>query len=353
MQRNTLLQQIKTSTWQDFDQNALKLFAYQAENNHVYKKFIQYLNIDTKKIQHIKQIPFLPIDFFKTQKIITPFFENNYKNNQQNQPQAIFESSGTTLQNTSKHYVYDLDMYLANAKRIFERFYGDLADFYIFALLPSYLERQNSSLVAMVSYFLAESADKNMTEKNITEKIGGFYLYEYDLLLRKIQFIQKNKKPHQKILLMGVTFALLDLAEAYQVDLADVIIMETGGMKGKRREMLREEVHYILKNAFNTEHIHSEYGMTELLSQGYARGGDIFEVSPVMKVLLRDISDPFDLNPTRKQGVINVIDLANVDSCAFIATQDVGEIVHEYAFKVLGRVDNSDMRGCNLLYQKD
>ncbi len=342
-----LYEQIKQTKPENFEENALRLFQYQAENNPIYKIFIQYLGINPGKIQSIKKIPFLPIDFFKTQKIIT---ENPTKNPQENTKiEAVFESSGTTLSQTSKHYVMNLNMYLDNATHIFENFYGKLEDFFIFALLPSYLERQNSSLVAMVSHFLGKSEGSSPIN---SPKIGGFYLDDYTTLLEKIQFAKKIKKPHQKILLIGVTFALLDVAERFSVDLSDVIIMETGGMKGKRREMLREEVHFILKNVFNTTEIHSEYGMTELLSQGYARGGDVFEVPFSCKVLLRDISDPFDLSPTRRQGAINVIDLANVDSCAFIATQDVGEIIDEYAFKVLGRMDNSDVRGCNLLYER-
>ncbi len=337
-----LYQQIFTTTPQNFEENALRLFQYQAEYNPIYKNFIQYLHINPKDIKSIKKIPFLSIDFFKYHKIITEISENSLEIN------AIFESSGTTISQTSKHYVSNVKMYLDNATHIFEDFYGKLEDFFVFALLPSYLERQNSSLVQMVSHFLEKSQGFS---ENHSEKIGGFYLYEHKELLKKIQFIQKNKKTHQKILLIGVTFALLDLAENFSVDLSDVIMMETGGMKGKRREMLREEVHYVLKNAFNVKEIHSEYGMTELLSQGYAQGGDIFKAPNCLKVLLRDVTDPFDLSPIRKQGAINVIDLANVDSCAFIATQDVGELVENIGFKVLGRMDNSDTRGCNLLYE--
>lgn len=311
----------------NFEEEALKVFAYQAENNLVYKQFIQYLKINPNQVQQLEQIPFLPIEFFKNQKIVSQDFE----------AQAIFESSGTTGQIRSQHFVKDLDFYQKVSQHIFESFYGNLSDYHILALLPSYLERGSSSLVFMVNDFIQKSQSE----------YSGFYLdnlEELALTLKKLQ-----SQPEQKVLLIGVTFALLDLAEQYPMNLSNTIVMETGGMKGRRKEMLRAEVHDILKSAFQLEYIHSEYGMTELLSQAYSRKEEVFRSPPWMKVLLREIEDPLQIDSNLKSGVMNIIDLANIDSCAFIATQDLGQMIGENQFKIIGRVDSSDIRGCNLM----
>lgn len=306
-----------------FDEVALELFHVQYTYNPVYKQFVDYLKINTAKVQSVQQIPFLPIEFFKTHPVI---LENAA-------PQKIFESSGTTGQITSKHFVADLQLYEESFQKAFQQFYGNMEDYSILALLPSYLERDTSSLVYMVNDLIQKS--KNPA--------SGFYLNNLDELAKAISSRQKNT------LLIGVTFALLDFAEQFPMDLSDVIIMETGGMKGRREELTREEVHGILKNAFQVSAIHSEYGMTELLSQGYSKGNGIFETSRWMKILKRDIYDPFNVSENKGRGGLNVIDLANIYSCAFIATQDFVNICNEKEFEVLGRLDNADIRGCNLM----
>jgi hypothetical protein len=311
---------------QNFPDYALALFQYQAENNPVYKSFLQYLNVQVSDIQEVTKIPFLPIEFFKTQQIIT----GNVKIEKE------FASSGTTGQITSRHLVSDLRFYHQVATQIFKQFYGNLTDFHFLGLLPSYLERQNSSLVDMVDYFIESSQSPH----------SGFYLHNLAELAQKLAFLQRDSS--RKTVLFGVTFALLDLAEQFPMDLSNIIIMETGGMKGRRKEMTRSELHQIFKSAFQAPQIHSEYGMTELLSQGYCLEDEVFSTPAWLKIILRDPNDPFDLHP-RRTGAINVIDLANVDSCAFIATQDLGEMLGANQFKVLGRVDNSDIRGCNLM----
>jgi hypothetical protein len=339
---------------EEFDSLALDIFRYQAEYNLVYKKYLQHLHIQVDTINKIEQIPFLPIEFFKTQTIISG--ENTSK--------VTFESSGTTGQNTSKHHVKDPEFYLKVAEQIFERFYGKLSDYQILALLPSYLERTNSSLVYMVEHFIKKSGNPN----------SGFYLDDYEGLAkalgggRKRETGEMGAKP--QTLLIGVTFGLLDFAES-KIDLSflqntdNLIVMETGGMKGRRKELLREEVHEILTKAFYVKSIHSEYGMTELLSQGYSKGEGVFELPVSMKIMLRDVNDPFHYITNSRSGGINVIDLANVDSCCFIETKDLGSWeqltinneqltagnVHRSIFRILGRFDNSDIRGCNLMIQ--
>jgi len=320
-------QNIFNITEENFEENALKLFHFQAENNLIYKQFLGYLRIKVSDIQSIREIPFLPIEFFKTQKIYT-----NLK-----KPEVIFESSGTTQQIRSKHLVQDLEHYKKVSRKIFQDFFGSFNDYHILALLPSYLERKNASLVFMIQDFIEQSQSK----------YSGFYLNDLKALQKKVQFLIKEKK--RKILIIGVTFALLDWAEKYPMPLdSNVLIMETGGMKGKREELTRNEVHQILKNAFKLEKIYSEYGMTELLSQAYTFGEENFYAPPFFRILLREANDPLSMPKNLKRGVINIIDLANADSCAFIATQDLGEL-SENSFKVLGRIDNSDIRGCNLL----
>ncbi|MFD1185502.1 acyl transferase [Pontibacter rugosus] len=312
----------------DFDIAALTLFRFQAEHNLVYKNYLHHLRIDPQDVQALEQIPFLPIEFFKEQEVKTGAFN----------AEAVFYSSGTTMQARSRHFVSDLNLYHQVSERIFEHFYGSLQDYVVLALLPSYLEQGGSSLVAMVDYFVKRTAQQE----------EGFYLHNH------VQLLQNMRQAHsrgKKVLLMGVSFALLDLADELkgQEDFSGVSVMETGGMKGRRREMIREELHAQLQHGLGVEHIHSEYGMTELLSQGYSKGEGIFWPGYSMRILLRDLNDPFDIRSTLRSGGINVIDLANVDSCAFIETKDIGRLHSDGSFEVLGRFDNSDIRGCNLL----
>ncbi|MDX5420999.1 MAG: acyl transferase [Hymenobacteraceae bacterium] len=322
------IQQLHQKQQFDYTSTALELFRYQAENNPVYKLYLQYLGIQPQEVQQLEHIPFLPIEFFKTHEVKTGDFE----------PEAIFYSSGTTKQARSRHYVSSLSWYTHNTELIFEQFYGPLQDYVVLALLPSYLEQGGSSLVAMVDYFV----------KRTGQQEEGFYLHEHDKLLQAVKQVQQQGK---KVLLIGVSYALLDWAEKLQgqEDFSQVIIMETGGMKGRRRELIRDELHARLKKGFGVSAIHSEYGMTELLSQGYSKGDGIFWPGYTMRILLRDLNDPFDVGPSHRSGGINVIDLANVDSCAFIETKDIGRVHHDGSFEVLGRFDNSDIRGCNLL----
>ncbi|MBC5774926.1 acyl transferase [Pontibacter sp. KCTC 32443] len=312
----------------DFTQMALSLFRYQAENNPVYKAYLKHLHCQPDQINSLEQIPFLPIEFFKQQKVATGDFE----------PEITFLSSGTTQQTRSKHYIADLNWYNANTKYIFEHFYGPLEQYVVLALLPSYLEQGGSSLVAMVDYFV----------KQTRQHEEGFYLHNHSKLL---QSITKARTRGKKVLLIGVSYALLNWAEKLKgkYDFSGVTIMETGGMKGRHREMVREELHSYLKQGFGVDAIHSEYGMTELLSQGYSMGEGLFKAGQTMQTLLRDLNDPFDIGSHHRSGGINVIDLANVDSCAFIETKDIGRQHEDGSFEVLGRFDNSDIRGCNLL----
>ncbi len=312
-----------------FERQALALFGYQAEHNPIYHTYLQYLRKDINQVTSLEQIPFLPISFFKHHPVITG-----------NVPaKVMFESSGTTGQTPSRHYVHDPGFYLKVARTIFEKQYGSLTNWHILALLPSYLQRKGSSLVYMADYFIQQSQSVE----------SGFFLHIRHELVAKLQ---KLRNSDRKTLLIGVTFALLDLAEQFPgLDLSHVTIMETGGMKGRRQELLREEVHQLLTRSFGVKSVHSEYGMTELLSQAYSSGEGIFGLPPTMKILLRDVNDPFCINNSLRSGGINVIDLANVDSCAFIETQDLGAITGPDTFRVLGRFDNSDVRGCNLMVQ--
>ena len=328
-----------------FEQLALEIFRFQAAANPVYRQYLRYLNIKPSEVHRVGQIPCLPISFFKTQRVVTGNVE----------PHLIFESSGTTGQTPSRHYVSDLPFYEVHSQQIFEQMYGSLTNYHVLALLPSYLERNNSSLVYMVQRFIYHSYSSS----------SGFYLKNTEELLRRLEELVQDTR---KILLLGVTFGLLDLAESGQsFDFVrehkdKFIVMETGGMKGRRKELLREEVHEILTKNLGVDTIHSEYGMTELLSQGYSQGNGIFTLPPSMKVLLREVNDPFTYLPSfaigenknqdrrMKTGGINVIDLANIDSCCFIETQDLGSFTPDYSgFKVLGRFDNSEVRGCNLM----
>lgn len=316
-----------------FEEYALALFRYQATHCQVYRAYLSSLSIDKDKVKKLADVPFLPIEFFKIHRVVSEVVENNAP------VQVIFESSGTTGAQNSKHHVLDASFYQSVASEIFERTYGKLSEYHFLALLPSYLERSNSSLVYMVKHFKELS-------KPINPENEGFYLHHTQDLIQDLKKIQAKK---QKAVLIGVTFALLDFAERNPMDLSDVIIMETGGMKGRRRELIREEVHDVLKEAFRCKHIHSEYGMTELLSQAYSKENGIFELPFSMKVLLRDMNDPFEVGTHLKSGGINVIDLANIDSCAFIETKDIGVMLDNEHFKVLGRYDNADVRGCSQL----
>ena len=310
----------------DFEKTALEIFRYQAENNLVYKEYLQHLKKDVESISKINQIPFLPIEFFKSHKVVSS----------KNSAKEIFTSSGTTGAFTSRHYVPDLSIYESSFTLGFEQFYGSIKNYCVLALLPSYLEREGSSLIYMMEHLIKDSNHPK----------SGFYLHNHEEL---IETIADLKKSNQKILLLGVSFALLDLAEKYKLDFTNVIIMETGGMKGRRKEITREELHAFLCKQLNVPLIHSEYGMTELLSQAYSKGKSLFQTPNWMKILIRDTYDPFSYEKIGRSGGVNVIDLANVHSCSFLETQDLGKIHPDGSFEILGRFDNSDIRGCNLL----
>ncbi len=310
---------------EDFERIALEIFRFQYENVPVYQTFCNFLNTNLSEVKHTKDIPFLPIQFFKTHKVIAKDLPE----------EALFTSSGTTGSITSKHYVADLKLYEESFLNAFEMQYGNPSNFTFLALLPSYLEREGSSLIYMVENLIEKSKDPN----------SGFYLYEMDALIEKLDFLEKNGR---KSILIGVSYALLDLIEKRKFQLKNTIVMETGGMKGRRKEMIKEELHEILKKGFGVAKIHSEYGMTELLSQGYSKGDGIFTCPPWMKILTRDTEDALSYT-YGKTGGINVIDLANLFSCSFIATQDLGKTFSDGTFEVLGRFDSSDIRGCNLM----
>lgn len=308
-----------------FGQLALELFRFQYEQNPVYREYVNALQIVGADVKRVEDIPFLPIQFFKTRDVRTTGFE----------PEAVFMSSGTTQTINSRHAVRSLVLYRESFMRAFELFYGPVKEWCIIGLLPSYLERSNSSLVVMADELIRQSSHPQ----------SGFYLYEHEKLAQVLQQLEANG---QKTLLIGVTFGLLDFAEKFPMPLRHTIIMETGGMKGRREEMTRQEVHDILKTAFGLPSIHSEYGMTELLSQGYSKGEGIFHTPSWMKIRVRQEDDPLDVRMSGT-GIINVIDLANIYSCCFIATEDVGRVYEDGSFEVQGRVDNSDIRGCSLM----
>jgi hypothetical protein len=316
-------------TRDDFDQAALETFNYQVSGNTVYHQFVDLLGVNPGSVDSPEKIPFLPAGFFRDHKVITG-----------GQPEKIvFESSGTTGTSASRHYVVDPSLYKESFLKAFSLFYGDPGEYFIAALLPSYTGRKNSSLVYMMDEIINRSAYAD----------SGFYR---DNIRELFSNIKTAKGKGMKILLMGVSFALLDLAEQYHPDLEGVIIMETGGMKGRRKEITRGELHSVLKSAFNVEAIHSEYGMTELLSQAYSKGDGIFCTPPWMKIMIRDPHDPLSLlDEPGRTGGINIIDLANIHSCSFISTDDLGKLHADGSFEVLGRLDNSDIRGCNLLIE--
>ncbi len=311
---------------QQFNDIALRIFRHQAENCKVYHDFISGLNIDPADVKAIHQIPFLPIEFFKSYKVLSSSAS----------AEVTFTSSGTTGMITSSHLVTDVSWYTESFRAAFKLFYGDIENYTVLALLPSYLEREGSSLIYMADDLIKQSCNPD----------SGFYLYNHAELYHQLKKQQEAQTP---TLLIGVTFALLDFVESYSINFPELIVMETGGMKGRRKEMIREELHEQLCKGFGVETIHSEYGMTELLSQAYSKGNGIFNCPPWMKIVTRDTNDPLELLQNNKAGGINVIDLANINSCSFIATQDLGKVYSDGSFEVLGRFDNSDIRGCNLL----
>ena len=311
-----------------FETTALAVFKHQFEHNTVYRSFCDLLYKHPSEIHALEDIPFLPIDLFKSHKVIC--------DSKATVPPIVFESSGTTGTQVSKHYVTDIALYEHSFITNFEMHYGSVKDYAILALLPSYLERGQSSLVYMVDHLIKKGAHPE----------SGFFLYDHFALSEKLKMLEQKG---QKTLLIGVSYALLDFIESHPLQLEHTIVMETGGMKGRRKEMIRAELHQLLREGFGVDHIHSEYGMTELLSQAYSKGEGIFKTPPWMKILIRDPEDPFALRTNSSSGGINIIDLCNVNSCAFIATQDIGNQVKENEFSILGRFDNSDVRGCNLL----
>ena len=306
---------------------ALSVYLFQYKNNMVYQEYCKILGKTPDAVEHWEQIPFLPVSFFKTHSIITTQFE----------PEVVFRSSGTTGMATSTHYIKKAGLYEKSFCTCFEQFYGPVENCCVLGLLPSYLERGHSSLVYMVKRLIEKSGHKQ----------SGFYLYDFEKLLKTLESLEREG---QRTLLIGVTYALLDFAARYPISLKSTIVMETGGMKGRKKELTRTELYDELKTAFGVDAIHSEYGMTELLSQGYSING-IFRTPPWMRVLLRDETDPLSLvsQQTASSGAINVIDLANLYSCSFIATEDVGKLHAGSRFEVLGRMDNSDIRGCSLM----
>jgi hypothetical protein len=316
----------------NFNELAIELFNHQYQNNAIYRQFCDSLHIHADAVDAITKIPFLPISFFKTHAVKTGVFETD----------TVFESSGTTQTIPGRHFVKEIDVYRKSFTACFEKFYGPVQNKCILGLLPSYLERKNSSLVLMTDELI--KAGKN--------PLSGFYLYDYEKLHSTILHNELLKLP---TLLIGVTYALLDFAEAYPMQLRHTVVMETGGMKGRREEMTRQQVHAVLQKQLGVSLVHSEYGMTELLSQAYSKGDGIFHCPGWMKILLRDEDDPFhiiaadDAENKPQTGLINVIDLANIHSCSFIATDDIGKLHPNESFEVLGRSDSSDVRGCSLM----
>ncbi len=314
------------STPLEFTEKTMQVFRYQYLNNPVYRNFCDLLHRSPAEVDQVEKIPFLPIEFFKSQKVVSS----------KASAEIIFTSSGTTGSQTSKHFVTDLSLYVESFRRGFTHFYGNVEDYAVLALLPSYLEREGSSLIYMAQDLIEKSKNPE----------SGFYLHDLDAL---VTTLEKLEEKGQKTLLIGVSFAYLILLKNYRLNLKHTIVMETGGMKGRRKEMIRTELHETLKKGLGVNNIHSEYGMTELLSQAYALKNGIFECPSWMKILIRDPEDALTLLPEGKSGGINVIDLANINSCSFLATQDLGKDLGGGKTEILGRFDNSDIRGCNLM----
>lgn len=313
----------------DFEAVALDVFQFQYQNNETYRAYCNSIKTAPSQVKTWTQIPFLPIQFFKNKVITSTPFE----------AQVIFESSGTTGSINSKHYIKDLGIYEESFSKCFELFYGNIQDYCIIGLLPNYLERKNASLVYMVDYLIKKSKHDE----------SGFYLNDFKKLAQTLINNENNK---QQTLLIGVSFALLDFTDAFQFHLQHTIVMETGGMKGRREEISKDALHQILKEKFSLDNIHSEYGMTELLSQSYSFGNNIFNSPPWKKIMLRSEDDPFEIKSTSEKpitGAVNIIDLANIYSCSFIATDDMGKIYPNGSFEIIGRLENSDIRGCGLM----
>ena len=311
-----------------FLQLALDIFHFQFESNSIYRTFVEGCKVNPESVKQLSDIPFLPVELFKSNEIKTGNF----------QEQAVFLSSRTSGSISSKHFVKELDIYEESFIRAFRFFYGEPEDFVFLALLPSYLERSGSSLIYMMEKLISESKDLR----------SGFFLDDYDKLK---SLLVKLRAENKNVVLIGVTYALLDFANQFSVSFPELNVMETGGMKGKRKEMIRTEVHENLKPAFGVKSIHSEYGMTELLSQAYSKGEGIFHTPPWMRILIREMNDPLHPAEIGRSGAVNVIDLANLDSCAFIATQDLGILHSQTSFEIIGRFDFSDIRGCNLMVE--
>lgn len=326
---NTLIDKIfKINNAEQFQELAMEVFRFQYENNSVYHQYCKWLKKGPENTHSTEQVPFLPVQFFKSHEIVSvpgPYHK-------------VYTSSGTTGNITSRHFVKDVDLYLESCRKGFELFYGDIEKYCVLALLPSYLEREGSSLVEMAQYFIGLSKNNN----------SGFFLNNINEL---VEVLKKNESTQQKTLLLGVTFALLDFVEKHTMSLDHTVVMETGGMKGRRKEMTRQEAHAFLTSKLGIKKVHSEYGMTELLSQAYSSGNGLFQCPPWMKIMIRDQYDPFSPMPHGNAGGINIIDLANINSCAFIETMDLGRTYPEGNFEILGRFDNSDIRGCNLMIQ--
>lgn len=335
VQKNLQMEcEFDAKTWKNdasyFNECAVRLFQYQYQHNKIYREYVDLLRVQVENISHWQHIPFLPISFFKSHQLQS----GNWV------PETWFESSGTTGTQTSRHFVRQMETYRSSFMEGFRLFYGAPSDWCIIGLLPAYLERQHSSLVVMTDALIKASGHPK----------SGFYLYNHEELAK---VLQQNEQTGQKTWLIGVTFALLDFAEKFPMELKHTVVLETGGMKGRRRELTRAEIHEVLRAQWKLDHVHAEYGMTELFSQAYSSGNGLFNCPPWMKVVLREEDDPLALvNPKASgsvSGAINIIDLANVDSCAFIATEDVGRLHPDGRFEVLGRMDNTDIRGCSLL----
>jgi hypothetical protein len=322
-----ILFELSTINSQNFENNALAVFHEQASQNCVYKAFIHHLNINPSQVSKLEDIPFLPIDFFKTHKVKTGDFD----------PVKIFKSSGTSQMTRSSHFIKDINLYETSFKLGFEYFYGAIQDYCILALLPSYLENPHSSLIYMIDQWIRLSENENSAYVNADEQL--------------IELLKNLNQSKQPTILIGVSYALWELAEKFKLSLPNIIFMETGGMKGRRKELVRNELHEIIKSAFDLKSIHSEYGMGELLSQAYSKEKGLFYAPPWMKVFTRPINEPKGKTIFSETGLIKIIDLANIHSCAFIETSDLGKVYQDGSFEILGRLDNADVRGCNLLVQ--